>query len=215
MADSGPRAIKTLQYAGGEIHDWQGCGEAIYEAIWQMPQLQITRSKDDLSCLEQERIAPFDLAVFYHTVTELTDAQKNGLLGWVNAGGGFVGVHSAADSFRDCPEYRAMVGGHFVTHPHYRQYMVSVVDSTHPITEGLEEFWVEDEQYVTDYDPRNNVLATALYKGRATPVVWTKSWGRGKVCWIALGHDAKACRQEVFVTLLQRACLWAGTRDTE
>lgn len=215
MADSGARAIKTLQYAGGEIHDWQGCGEAIYEAIWQMPQLQITRSKDDLSCLEQERIAPFDLAVFYHTVTELTDAQKNGLLGWVNAGGGFVGVHSAADSFRDCPEYRAMVGGHFVTHPHYRQYMVSVVDPTHPITEGLEEFWVEDEQYVTDYDPRNNVLATALYKGRATPVVWTKSWGRGKVCWIALGHDAKACRQEVFVTLLQRACLWAGTRDTE
>jgi len=211
----GDAKIRTLQYAGGEIHDWQGCGEAVYEGIWQMEQLQITRSKDDLSCLEPDTIAPFDLVVFYHTVTQLTDSQKNGLLNWINAGGGFVGIHSAADSFRDCPEYRAMVGGHFVTHPHYRQYMVSVADPTHPITEGLDEFWVEDEQYVTDYDPRNNVLATALYKGGLTPVVWTKPWGKGRVCWIALGHDPKACRHEMFVTLLQRACLWAGTRPAE
>ena len=181
MADSGARAIKTLQYAGGEIHDWQGCGEAIYEAIWQMPQLQITRSKDDLSCLEQERIAPFDLAVFYHTVTELTDAQKNGLLGWVNAGGGFVGVHSAADSFRDCPEYRAMVGGHFVTHPHYRQYMVSVVDPTHPINEGLEEFWVEDSS-----TSRTTTRGTTSW-----PPLYTRA-GRHRWCGPSPGAGARS-----------------------
>ena len=207
--------IRTLLYSGGTTHDWKGCGTATHQAIKGLKELKITYVKDDLDCLKKGAIKPFELVVFYHTGTQLTDPQKNGLLNWVNAGGGFVGIHSAADSFRDCPEYLAMIGGHFVTHPAYRKYMVSVVDSEHPITSGMDEFWVQDEQYVTDYDPRNNVIATALHKGKVTPVVWTKPWGKGRVCWIALGHDAEACRQEVFVTLLQRACLWATTPDDD
>ena len=50
-----------------------------------------------------------------------------------------------------------MVGGHFITHPRYREYQVSIVDSDHPITEGLVEFNVTDEQYIlVDVDPENN-----------------------------------------------------------
>ena len=106
-----------------------------------------------------------------------SDAQKNGLLNWVASGKGYVGVHSAADSFRTCPEYRAMVGGHFVTHPRYRDYQVSIVDPEHTITEDMSEFMVRDEQYILDYDLRNHVLCSALYEGGAMPVAWTKSWG--------------------------------------
>ena len=213
MAKAKQEKISTLLYSGGVIHDWKGCGRALHKALKGVKELQVTQVRDDLDCLKRAAIKKHDLIVFYHTGTELTQPQKNGLLDWVNAGGGFVGIHSAADSFQQCPEYRAMVGGYFVTHPAYRKYMVSVVDSEHPITQGIDEFFVEDEQYVTDYDLRNNVLATALYRGKATPVVWTKSWGKGKVCWIALGHDEKACEHEVFVTLLERACLWASGDD--
>ena len=93
----------------------------------------------------------------------------------IASGKGYVGVHSAADSFRECPEYRAMVGGYFVTHPRYRDYQVSIVDTEHPITEGLDETVVTDEQYILDYDPRNHVLASALWQGDAMPVAWTKT----------------------------------------
>jgi len=58
--------------------------------------------------------------VFFYTVGSITEAQKSGLLNWVAGGKGYVGIHSAADSFRDCEEYRAFVGGYFVTHPRYR-----------------------------------------------------------------------------------------------
>ena len=104
-----------------------------------------------------------------------------------------------------------MVGGHFVTHPRYRDYQVNVVDEEHPITEGIVEFMVTDEQYIVDYDPRVNVLASALWQGRAMPVVWTKDWGEGRVFYLALGHDPAACRHGMFGTLLQRGSLWAGT----
>jgi len=203
--------IKTLLFTGGQIHDWKGCGEAIAEVLAECKELDVTRVCEDLSALEAPKLDPYDLIVFYYTVGQISDAQKNGLLNWVASGKGYVGIHSAADSFRDFPEYRAMVGGWFVTHPAYRKYQVSVVDPSHPITKDLVEFDVEDEMYVTDYDPRVSVLCSSLWKGAANPVAWTKPWGKGRVFYLALGHDAKACKQDVFRVLLQRGCLWAAT----
>ena len=203
--------INTLVFAGGAIHDWKGCSKEIVGALSQRDEFEITTIEEDLDALVAPNLDAYDLIVFYYTVGEISDAQKNGLLNHIASGKGYVGVHSAADSFRGCPEYRAMVGGHFITHPRYREYQVSIVDSEHPITEGLDEFTVTDEQYITDYYPRVHVLASALWKGDAMPVAWTKSWGDGRVFYLALGHDAKACQHEMFPILLQRGALWAGT----
>ncbi|RLE10769.1 hypothetical protein DRJ00_00315 [Candidatus Aerophobetes bacterium] len=205
--------IKTLVFTGGEIHDFKGCGEAIVEALSQNEQFEISKVENDLSVLEAPGLDPYDIVVFYYTVGKITDAQKNGLLNFVASGKGYVGIHSAADSFRDCPEYQAMVGGRFLTHPRYREYQVSVVDPEHPITKDLTEFTVTDEQYILDFDPRVNVLCSALWKGKAMPVAWTKSWGKGRVFYLALGHDRKACEQKIFRLLLIRGALWAAGLD--
>jgi len=165
--------IKTLVFAGGAIHDGKGCGQAIMEALSEREEFDLTYVEEDLDALIAPKLDPYDLIVFYYTVGEITDAQRDGLSNFVRSGNGYVGIHSAADSFRDDPAYRAMVGGHFITHPRYRQYQVSVVDGEHPITEGMDEFIVTDEQYITDYDPRVHVLASALWKGKAMPVAWT------------------------------------------
>lgn len=203
--------INTLVFCGGEIHDWKGCGDEIVRFLSEREEFQITRVDEDLDALISPNLDAYDLIVFYYTVGEISDAQKNGLLNHIASGKGYVGIHSAADSFRGCPEYRAMVGGHFVTHPRYRDYQVNVVDEAHPITDGIVEFMVTDEQYILDYDPRVNVLASALWQGGAMPVVWTKNWGEGRVFYLALGHDAAACRHEMFGTLLQRGSLWASS----
>jgi type 1 glutamine amidotransferase len=202
--------IKTLLFTGGQIHDFKGCGAAIYDALIASGEFDIIRVEDDLSALVTPRLDPYDLVVFFYTVGEVTDAQKNGLLNYVAGGKGLVGIHSAADSFRECPEYRAMVGGYFVTHPHFRDYQVSVVDPEHPITHGLVEFMVKDEQYILDYDPRVHVLCSALYKGKAMPVAWTKGWGKGRVFYLALGHNPEACGHEMFRLLLTRGAVWAA-----
>lgn len=204
--------IKVLALSGGVIHDYKGCGAAIKDALSEDASFDLTYVEDDLNMLLPNNIEPFDVLVFFYTGGTLTDEQMLGLLKWVSSGNGFVGIHSAADSFRECPEYRAMLGGHFVTHPLYRQYQVSVVDPSHPITEGLEEFMVTDEQYILDYDRRVKVLATALYRGEAMPVAWVKSWGKGKVFYLALGHDPDACRHEMFKLLLKRGVKWAAQK---
>lgn len=204
--------IKTLLLTGGIIHDWQGCGDVIESILQGVNELNLTRVNDDLSVLEAPNLDAYDLLVFYWTRGELTDAQKNGLLNWVASGKSFVGVHSATASFWDCPEYRAMLGGYFTTHPKPRPYQVSVRDDQHPITKDMIEFTVKDEMYIMNYDPRVDILAATLWKAQIVPVVWTTSWGEGKVYYLALGHDPEACSDENFKTLLVRGCLWAASQ---
>ncbi len=207
-ADDAP--IKTLLLTGGPIHDGKAIGDIVQETLQKTGQFEITRVHEDLDALLPERIAPFKLVVFYWTLGELTDAQKRGLLNHIAAGNGYVTFHSGADSFRGDPDYRALVGGYFITHPAYRTYQVSVTQVESPITREITEFMITDEQYILDYDPRVTVLANGLYQGRPVPVLWTKDWGKGRVFYSALGHDPKACQQEMFQTLITRGALWAG-----
>ena len=91
--------INTLVFAGGAIHDWKGCSDAIANVLSQRGEFEITRVEEDLDALVSPNLDPYDLIVFYYTVGEISDAQKNGLLNHVASGKGYVGVHSAADSF--------------------------------------------------------------------------------------------------------------------
>ena len=202
--------IKTLVFAGGEIHEGIAVGDEVQKILQASGKFDITRVNDDFDAFLAPNMEKFDLLVVFYTIGELNDAQKNGMLNWIASGKGFVGIHSAADSFTKNPEYISMIGGRFVTHPAYREYQVSIVDPEHPITRDLVEFNVTDEMYVTNYDPRVNVLASALWKGGTVPVAWTKSWGEGRVYWLALGHDPAACQHDMFKLLLERGALWAA-----
>jgi len=205
---------KVLVFGGGEIHDWKGTQPHIVEALSGQDQLEITTAQEDLSVLEADSLTPYDALVFYYTIGEITDAQRDGLSHWIASGKGFVAIHGAGDSFRDDPDYRNLIGGYFTSHPRYRTYQVSVSDPDHPVTRGLdEEFMVDDEQYVLDYDPRVHVLATALWKGDVMPVAWSKSHGDGRVVYIALGHDPMACQHTMFQALVRNGTLWAAGRE--
>ena len=209
-------AIKTLVLAGGQIHDFKAVGGAAKAILEGAGDFEVTHVEEDLDALVAPNLDPYDVVVFHWTVGEITDAQLNGLSNFIAAGKGYVGIHSAADSFRECPGYRALVGGHFITHPAYREYQVSMVDQEHPIIDGLpEEFCVTDEQYIVDYDARVNVLASALWKGTAMPVAWTKAWGKGNIFYLALGHDGPSCENDVFKEMLIRGTRWAATPPAE
>ena len=203
------RKVSALVFGGGEIHDWEGIQPVLVAALEASDAFDLDTTQEDLGALE--RLDPYDALIFHYTVGQITDSQRDSLSRWLISGKGYVGIHSAADSFRDDPAYRNLVGGHFVSHSRYRQYQVSVKVPGHPIMAGIdEEFMVEDEQYILDYDPRVHVLANALYRGETMPVAWTKSHGEGRVFYQALGHDPRACRHPVFAQMLVQGTLWAA-----
>ena len=126
------------------------------------------------------------------------------------------------DSFRDHCDWQFMTGGQFVAHPGNdgTRYRVNVVHSGSEITAGIDDFDVVSEQYYMHVDPAARVLATTPFpvadgphapNGRVDmPVIWTKYYGRGKVFYNSLGHNANVVSSEPCLTLMQRGFRWAA-----
>ncbi len=202
---------KVLLFVGGPIHDHKAIGKVAEKTLNDFGQFEVTKVEDDLDCLISPKLDPYDVIVFYYTIGKITPEQKKGLLDFVSSGKGYVGFHSAADSFRGDKEYAKFVGGHFLTHPAYREFPVKIVDRDNPLTRGLIDFKITDEQYILQKDdPEIRVLATAPHEGNDLPIVWTKSFEKGRVFYMGFGHDERACEQDIFKTFLIRATLWAA-----
>ena len=115
----------------------------------------------DYSKLAQPFLNEYDAIVLFTTGKETHGADLAALESWVEGGGALVGVHCATDSFTDNPDYIALMGGKFRTHPAQLDISLEIVDAHHPIMSGVEQFTVHDELYLfSDYKPdRVHLLA--------------------------------------------------------
>ncbi len=176
---------------------------------------EVVKSLDSLA--DQALLTSYAFIFPCWTMGQLTPEQERGLNGAVRAGVGLAGVHGGmGDAFRGRLDYEWMVGGHFVGHPHVGDYTVRIIREAHPITAGLPaSFAYKSEQYYMMMDPAVEVLADTAYthEGQTIkmPVAWTKSWGKGRVFYNALGHHpdefthyAEARRLTV------QGCLWTA-----
>jgi len=169
-------------------------------------------------------LGPGDVLVDYVTDSSVDDYPD--LVGdHIERGGGYVGVHCAADLTSTAaedpdelidgldepiPALRERLGGHFINHPEQAEYGVDIL-AEHPITEGISEFRVYDEPYQVDVDDDVTVLARmdhAVLKDY--PVVWTAPSDAGRVAYVSLGHTDDALEDESFRRLLQNSVEWAS-----
>lgn len=179
-----------------------------------------TTNREDLLDLDD-----YDVLVDYLTDSTLTSDQRNALISFVSDGGGYLGIHCAADitsthdgsggiDHRDepFPELRELLGGHFIGHPEQSTFGVDIVDADHPVTVGVEDFDVFDEPYTVDYDENEiRVLARMDHPDLDDfPVAWVRTHGDGNVCYASLGHTAEAFDDEQYRRLLRNAVRWAS-----
>jgi hypothetical protein len=102
-------------------------------------------------------------------------------------------------------------------HRYTGKFSVTIRDAEHPITKGMPREWLHnnDELYDNMRGPIENVhlLATAYSKGTKAhePMIWTVSYGKGRVFHTPMGHDVNAMKCVGFQTTLQRGTEWAAT----
>lgn len=190
-------------------HDIKGLGAIMVESLAAGADIEMVMT-DDFAVLESDELTRYDLCVSYTFEGKLTAKQEEGLLSFVKSGRGFVGIHTATVSFLENEGYIDMLGGKFKDHASYGEFAVVIKEKDHPITAGVADFSTTDELYATYHGEDIHTLATARGQEKDEPMVWTKPYGKGRVCYIALGHDAAGVRNENFLKLLLNAVQWAA-----
>ncbi|HZU03625.1 MAG TPA: ThuA domain-containing protein, partial [Ktedonobacteraceae bacterium] len=148
----------------------------------------------------------------------LDDNQKAAFERYIEAGGGYVGVHSASDTEYNWAWYGKLVGAYFDRihgHSSVTQATINVIDRTHPSTVMLPAKWVRtDEWYNFATNPRGSVhvlmtIDETTYRGGVMgtdhPIAWYHEFDGGRAWYTALGHTSESYNEPLFL-----AHLWGG-----
>jgi type 1 glutamine amidotransferase len=202
-----------ILYGGWDGHEPDKVA-AIYESELKAAKFKVERvpSLDPLADLAA--LQKLDLIIINWTMGQITQPQWEGLSKAVQSGVGLAGTHGGmGDTFRGHCGYQMMVGGQFCDHPGGRiTYKVFIVDHADPIMAGMNHFDVTSEQYYMHTDPSNHVLATTpvTFNGATMPVVWKRAYGKGRVFYNSVGHNAADFDIPEVRTITTRGMIWAA-----
>ena len=218
------RKVLYLTQSVGFKHDVLPLSEKILVTVGQKHNFTVTVS-GDASTISAESLKPYSAVVFYTTgELPMKDDQKAALMAWIRAGNGFVGIHSATDTFYKWPEYGEMIGGYFDEHPWNTEVTMKVEDHGHLSTKHLPAAWtLADEIYqFKNYSRADKHVLLSLdvpsvdltVKGvkradRDFANAWYKSWGAGRVFYTALGHRPEVWQDPAYQQHLGGGISWA------
>ena len=190
----------------------------------------------DASLVNAESLANYDVVVFY-TSGVLTEVGEDGnpamteqgledLFAWIRNGGGFIGFHSATDSFRGDGKtptpYIEMIGGEFISHGRQFRGTIKKVSTDHPAVASLPESWkLADEWYLFRLLNTKTMHVIAMleigkerdrqkmYNIPDYPMIWCSAFGDGRVLYNGMGHREDVWEHDTFKAIVKEHILWA------
>jgi type 1 glutamine amidotransferase len=158
-------------------------------------------AQDVLATMTADALRRQDAVVFANTTGNLGIPSMPDFLGWIAEGHGFVGMHSASDTYHDESAFLDMLGNEFVAHGQEAAVDALVENRSHPSTTALgDRFRSFDEIYRFARQNRADVtMLLSLDRHPADglplagqpadlPLAWARSHGAGRVFYTALGH---------------------------
>ena len=161
-------------------------------------------------CLNAETLAHYDAVMLYANHEKMKPEQFEALNGFVESGHGFLPIHCASACFGNEPRFIALVGGRFRAHQ-TGVFKATIVDKTHPIMQGVNEYETWDETYVHDqFNTAGRMLLAERVEGEhREPWAWVREHGKGRVFYTASGHDERTWQNADFQKMLRNAIVWA------
>jgi len=164
---------------------------------------------EDSSHFSETSLQQYAAVIFLNTAGDvLTDVQQADFERYIQAGGGFVGVHSATNTEFDWPWYNKLVGAYFDDHPKIQEAVLHVIDRTHPSTLGMDNIWTKTDEWYNyfDFNPDVNVLIKvdeSSYEGGKHgvdhPISWYHEYDGGRSFYTELGHTEETFQDETFL----------------
>ena len=186
-----------------------------------------------------ESLARFDAVIFNNTSGDVfTPDQRAAFKGFLESGGGYVGIHAAGDNSHEAWGWYMtdLIGTTFTGHPMNPQFQKATVraeDTTNPAMREVPAAWERvDEWYHFDKSPRRpgltvlltldestypnkEIFGTNLAMGKDHPIAWAHCVNKGRALYSAMGHQASAFAEPIHQAFLLGATKWALRLDGE
>ncbi|HKG90616.1 MAG TPA: ThuA domain-containing protein, partial [Gemmatimonadaceae bacterium] len=167
---------------------------------------------EDATAFNDSNLRRYRAVVFLSTTGDvLSPAQEYAFERYIQAGGGYVGVHSATDTEYDWPWYGRLAGAYFTSHPNnpnVRKGTFRVLDKSHPSTEGLPDRWEREDEFYNfkSIDPSIRVLVDIderSYEGGTNganhPMSWYHEFDGGRGWYTNMGHTDATFAEPLFL----------------
>jgi len=226
-----PRKLLVFSRTNGFRHQSIVTGKIALEEMGKKTGAYEAVISDELSNFEKDKISQFDAICFLSTTmnpfapfkeelgkmseeekaaaTKYELELKENLMAYVKAGGGFVGIHAATDTFYEWAEYGEMINGYFDGHPWGAGSQVNIYvepgQEKHPLVAMFNgqrlDFKEEIYQLKAPYDSskvhmllRLDPEKSAQVKGKKRAdndygVAWARNWQKGRVFYCSIGHN--------------------------
>src|SRR6266542_4796365 len=222
-----PRVLVFSNTAGFR-HSSIGFGIAAVRKLGQENGFSIDAT-EDAGAFTSKNLARYRAVVFLNTTGDvLGAAQQDDFERYIQAGGGYVGIHSATDTEYDWPWYGRLAGAWFnghPTNPNVRKGAYRVLDKSHPSTQGLPDRWDREDEFYNfkSIDPTIHVLVDIdekSYEGGTNgdhhPMSWYHDFDGGRAFYTNMGHTEATFSEPLFLQHLLgglRYAIGTGTID--
>src|SRR5690606_33620854 len=181
---------------------------------------------EDASVFDEENLKNYHAVVFLNTTGDVLDPyQQNSFERYIQAGGGYVGIHSATDTEYDWPWYGKLSGAYFESHPNnpnVKKGTFVVEDKQHPTTSFLPERWEREDEFYNFKDFNEDVktvlsIDETTYTGGTNgdfhPMSWYHEYDGGKAFYTALGHTDESYSDSLFLKHIHEGLKWVMGGD--
>lgn len=221
--------VKVMVYTKngkGYVHDNIANSLVAIQALGKQHGFAVDTTSDP-SKFTEENLKQYDCLVFSNTNNDVfdTDAQRVQLMRYIQAGGNFVGLHSACGTERKWRWFKNLLGGTFFWHEPGQSFAVKVLDAKNPSLAHLPATWQREKDefyFLKEMDVNLNVLAVNDHKtiakpggkaldtfGDVFPSVWWHEYDGGRAFYTSLGHQKEDYEKEDLRKHILGAIEWA------
>jgi len=206
----------------GYVHDNIPSAVASIQNLGKLHGFKVDTSADP-SVMTEKNLEQYTMLIFPSTNNDVfdTDAQRLAFRRYIEAGGGFVGIHSVTGTERNWKWFKTMMGGTFSWHAKFQKFTVRVIDPSHPSMQGLPKVWEKEDEFyfakelypgtktilvnditslnTSDTTQKNLIVKNAGTFSELYPASWTNDFDGGHTWFTTLGHHKKDYTDPVYV----------------
>lgn len=213
--------VLVFSKTDGFRHESIEAGIAALEKMAEEKGFEVSFTENSEEFVESN-LKNYNAVIFLNTTGDvLNRAQEEAFERYIQAGGGYVGIHAATDTEYDWYWYGRLAGAYFLDHPNdpnVQEGTMVVKEKDHPLTMGMpDQFQKVDEFYnFKDISPKINVVLTideSTYtggkNGEGHPMSWYQEYDGGRSFYTAMGHTDETFSETVFLDHLWQGIIYA------